>query len=350
MRMRRLLSSRHILPVTAVSFAFGLLKPIKPLQSKVPPLYQSNDIENCVYNNSNVGTGQFGLHDIGGKNEYIDSDMHYDECKEQSLTYWERKIDALKVLLQSKKYWTIPESRAMIEGLPKQSYLNIAYYEKWMYSTLMLCLKKGLFSEKEVLNAYKNHPQIKELAKTGKPTIKFKKGDIVRVRNVCDSNIRYENWRLYLGLIGSTHVRSPGYIVDQIGEILSNEGLFENDELKSLGINDTKVVIYRVRFKQRDLFPNKQFKNIEDTIDLEILSHWLEPVELMDPIIMVEHGNDEHEHKDRNIVEQNAIDKEPTLCPYEVISEVVIDILKGKDIITMNELHKFMENVDRAKK
>ena len=294
-------------------------------------------------------TGIFGKHDVGGTKDYRLDDLSYHSAindeRDKTLTYWERKIDALKVLLQSKKYWTIPESRTTIENLPKSSYLNIAYYEKWMYSTLMLCLKKGLFTENELLLKYHKHPQIISLKsnkdKTKKKQNKFKPGDYVKIRSVCSDEIKYESWRLYLGLIGTTHVRSPGYIINKIGIIQSYQGLFENDELKSLGINDTKVDIYKIRFKQKDIFKNKKFVNIKDTIDIDVLSHWLQRV---DPNEIDhdhdhdhKHNHDQNEnkpvHKDRNIVEQNAIDKEPELSPYQVISEVVIDILKEKGIL-----------------
>merc|ERR1712228_1036112 len=296
-----------------------------------------------------MGIGLFGQHDAGGSSEYDNDDLHYhpaaDNDKDKLITYWERKIDALKVLMQSKKHWTIPESRAVIESLPKASYLNIAYYEKWMFAVLTLCLRKGIFSENELLEKYHKHPTIIKL-KNGDTNInkdKFKPGDYVQIRGVCSDEIKYESWRLYLGLIGKTHTRQPGYLINKIGVIQSYQGLFENDELKSLGISDTQVAIYKIRFKQKDIFEDESL-NEKDTIDIDVLSHWLQ---------RFEHTHD-HDvqtvHKDRNIVEQNAIDKEPTMSPYQVISDIVIDILCEKGFITKEELRIFMERVDEAVK
>lgn len=232
----------------------------------------------------------------------------------------------------------------------------------------MLSLRKGHFSEKELLNKYHAHPSIIAL-KNGIDNIKkdkFKKGDTVMIRGVCSDEIKYESWRLFLGLNTQTHVRQVGYLVHKIGVIQSFQGLFKNEELTSLGINDTKVAIFKVRFKQKDIFKDESL-NEKDTIDIDILvcnpywsltlyslnekkSHWLQRV---DPSKLEHNHTHDHDaqpvHKDRSVVEQNAIDKEPVISPYQVISEIVIDILCEKGMllqIVYCYLHKHLFRFD----
>eukprot|EP01083_Nonionella_stella_P230620 815024_1 len=105
----------------------------------------------------NSTIGQFGTHDLGGNNDFIDQSLHRDVS---SLTYWERKVDAFVVLLRQEKLFNVSEMRKQIEAIPKQSYLTIAYYEKWMYAATQCLLNKGIIHENELITPYKQHPQM----------------------------------------------------------------------------------------------------------------------------------------------------------------------------------------------
>jgi nitrile hydratase beta subunit-like protein len=73
------------------------------------------------------------------------------------------------------------------------------------------------------------------------------------------------------------HIRTPWYIRDQTGEIERLCGAFPNPE--ELAYNRSGLPaqpLYRVRFRQRELWPD--YKGAPgDTIDVEIYQHWLEP-------------------------------------------------------------------------
>merc|ERR1719461_1701467 len=135
--------------------------------------------KNDVHAFDSKGTiGLFGVHDVGGTGAYVADDLEYTPAdiddRDKTLTYWERKIDALGMLLPPKCLWTFSEMRAATESLPKNSYMNIAYYEKWVYAVLKLCLSKGIFSEKELMAKYHQHPQIIKL-KNGKEEANIQK-------------------------------------------------------------------------------------------------------------------------------------------------------------------------------
>lgn len=73
------------------------------------------------------------------------------------------------------------------------------------------------------------------------------------------------------------HLRTPWYIRGQTGVVERSCGAFANPE--ELAYNRAGLPaqpLYRVRFKQRDIWPAYQGA-AGDTIEVEIYQHWLEP-------------------------------------------------------------------------
>jgi nitrile hydratase len=73
------------------------------------------------------------------------------------------------------------------------------------------------------------------------------------------------------------HLRTPWYIRGQTGEIERLCGSFANPE--ELAYNRSGLPaqpLYRVRFHQRDVWPDYAGPP-EDKIEVEIYQHWLEP-------------------------------------------------------------------------
>eukprot|EP01083_Nonionella_stella_P065274 170894_1 len=292
----------------------------------------------------NSTIGQFGTHDLGANNDFIDQSLHRDVT---SLTYWERKVDAFVILLRKAKVFNVSEMRKQIELIPKKSYLTIAYYEKWIYATTQCLLNKGVINESELIARYRQYPQMDQLKSVNSSYHKYALGESVKVRNVCDATIQYENWRLFLGLNEKSHVRAPGYIVDKIGIIESYLGLLPNDELRAFGIKDAKVPIYRVRFKQKDIYSSHEHAHNDDTIDVEIVAHWLQKDGGEEHKDHDKDGTD-HAHEQRALVEQNAVDKEPNLSPYELLSDVVISLCCDKQLVTMSQIQDMIQTYDTA--
>jgi nitrile hydratase len=70
------------------------------------------------------------------------------------------------------------------------------------------------------------------------------------------------------------HVRTPHYVRGKSGVIERVVGRFSNPEELAYGRSGDERTLYRVRFAQREVFP--ETPSGDDTIDVEIYEHWLE--------------------------------------------------------------------------
>jgi hypothetical protein len=92
-------------------------------------------------------------------------------------------------------------------------------------------------------------------------TARFKPGDPVRVRRAFPPG----------------HIRTPFYIRGKSGRIERLCGSFANPEELAFGRHGLVALpLYRVRFAQRVVWPDYA-GSADDTIDIEIYEHWLEP-------------------------------------------------------------------------
>jgi nitrile hydratase len=73
------------------------------------------------------------------------------------------------------------------------------------------------------------------------------------------------------------HLRTPFYIRGKSGVIERVLPAFRNPEERAYGRSGMpEKVLYRVRFRQREVWPDYA-GSPEDTVDIEIFEHWLEP-------------------------------------------------------------------------
>ena len=72
------------------------------------------------------------------------------------------------------------------------------------------------------------------------------------------------------------HIRTPFYVRGQTGVIERVLDAFPNPEELAYGRSGLpKQPLYRVRFKQTDIWPDYRGRP-DDTVDIEIYQHWLE--------------------------------------------------------------------------
>ncbi len=85
-----------------------------------------------------------GHHDLGG----LEAGPVVRE--EHDHAFWEKRVDAMMMLLSQKNYFTIDEARFAMEKLPPNAYENLAYYERWMAGICDCLLQRGIISADEV--------------------------------------------------------------------------------------------------------------------------------------------------------------------------------------------------------
>jgi len=99
------------------------------------------------------GAGGRAVHDIGGL-DFGPIDRH-----EHDLALWEKRTDALLILLASKKgVFKIDAMRRVIEDYGQQEYDRTTYYEKWIRAI------RNLLVEQEVLAADEIERRMAEVA------------------------------------------------------------------------------------------------------------------------------------------------------------------------------------------
>ena len=83
-------------------------------------------------------------HDMGGlEADVVDRDEH-DKAP------WEKRVDALMVLLGQRKIVGVDELRRGVEELGADAYDRYSYYERWMASMTNLLLEKKIIEVSEL--------------------------------------------------------------------------------------------------------------------------------------------------------------------------------------------------------
>ena len=76
------------------------------------------------------------------------------EPTEHDYAEWERRVDALMVLLSGikggKKLMTVDELRKNIEALPPDAYDRMSYYERWVTSITQTMIQRGIITTEEL--------------------------------------------------------------------------------------------------------------------------------------------------------------------------------------------------------
>ena len=85
-----------------------------------------------------------GHHDMGGL------PAGRVERTEHDYAQWERRVDAMAVLLGSEKILTVDERRKNIEALPPGDYDAMGYYERWVIALGQALIQRGLITTDEL--------------------------------------------------------------------------------------------------------------------------------------------------------------------------------------------------------
>ena len=69
---------------------------------------------------------------------------------EHDYAEWERRVDAMAVLLGRKRRMTVDERRRAIETLTPQAYDALSYYERWVVALGQTLIQRGIITSAEL--------------------------------------------------------------------------------------------------------------------------------------------------------------------------------------------------------
>lgn len=72
------------------------------------------------------------------------------EKTEHDYAPWEKRVDALNVLLAQRGHLRVDQMRRNIEALPPDAYETMRYYERWMSAIADSLLQRGLITAEEL--------------------------------------------------------------------------------------------------------------------------------------------------------------------------------------------------------
>ena len=74
------------------------------------------------------------------------------EATEHDYAIWEKRVDALMVLLSRKdcRHMTVDELRRNIESLGAEAYDKLTYYERWMHAISQTLIQRGVIGIDEL--------------------------------------------------------------------------------------------------------------------------------------------------------------------------------------------------------
>ena len=70
--------------------------------------------------------------------------------REHGYADWERRVDAMAVLMGSLKLVSVDERRLAIESLPPEKYDALSYYEKWTSAMAQTLIARGMITTEEL--------------------------------------------------------------------------------------------------------------------------------------------------------------------------------------------------------
>lgn len=187
---------------------------------------------------------------------------------------------------------------------------------------------------------------------------RFQQGDAVRVKR----HASFVEWK-------RPHIRTPGYVYGISGIIERVCGRHGDPSFLAFGLEAPTVQLYRVRFQQRDIWPEHHAHN-DDVVEVEVYEHWLEsedesdaphyPEQVLsnhsgkgnDCLLMTHHhhhhDDNNHVHEARPVVEERAIRREGPPRPGQELFQALFSLLLEKQVVTSEEVRLMCERMDTA--
>lgn len=72
------------------------------------------------------------------------------EATEHDYAPWEKRVDALMMLLSARGHLKVDELRRNVEALGPDAYDRMSYYERWISSITATLIQRGVLSSDEI--------------------------------------------------------------------------------------------------------------------------------------------------------------------------------------------------------
>jgi hypothetical protein len=72
------------------------------------------------------------------------------EASEHEYALWEKRVDAVMVLLSAAGRMTVDELRKNIEAIGSDAYDHMSYYERWIHSISQTLIQRGVITIEEL--------------------------------------------------------------------------------------------------------------------------------------------------------------------------------------------------------
>jgi hypothetical protein len=72
------------------------------------------------------------------------------EATEHAYEPWEKRVDALMMLLSARGHLKVDELRRNVEALGPEAYDQMSYYERWIASITATLIQRGVLSSDEI--------------------------------------------------------------------------------------------------------------------------------------------------------------------------------------------------------
>mmetsp|Transcript_11614 Transcript_11614/g.32724 ORF Transcript_11614/g.32724 Transcript_11614/m.32724 type:complete len:472 (+) Transcript_11614:40-1455(+) len=313
------------------------------------------------------GSGANGPHDVGGVKDLPFKTMDPDgqelvippkTDRQRPFEYYEAEVSAVISVVRRKHTCVAPTwdvMRRHIESLPTNVYSSTTYYERWAIAFFL-----ELFASPLPITQADLACKLGIGTSDSDNAPHFSTGDAVQVLRE-DGPIFWQK----------PHLRTPGYIFGKRGIVERFCGRYEQPELLAFGIKGARQPLYRVRFRQRDLWPAYDGMP-DDTVDVELYQPWLAVAPATDASRAHEEQPDskrhkhsheasgrrqehdghshhhDHQHEERSVVEQRAVDKESRPGPFRRMAEALKACVCDAGLASAAEITAEIEKQDMS--
>jgi nitrile hydratase subunit beta len=215
-----------------------------------------------------------GVHDMGGMQNMGPVQAEKDEPVFHAP--WEGRVLAMWLAMLPWGKWTAGFNRYQRELVPADQYLQMSYYEKWLFGLVEGLLKTGFVARAEIeggvpapgsrrqspaLSADKVPALLNGEAPSRNMTVaaQFQPGQRVRARKINPV----------------THPRLPRYARGKAGRIARDYGVSVFPDTSAQFLGDKPQHVYSVRFMARDLWGEQA--NPRDAVYIDLWDDYLEP-------------------------------------------------------------------------